>query len=245
LDFWNSFAGLDSVFEESDSRIIAVDAVELNAFLDFLDWAGVDWALRNSFQRHADFVFQIDQFVFQVDAFAAVRLIKFRFVFTVLFVGHLWLFPAFEQGFERSVFGLIFGLVFRFVGFVLGFVIIRVIFVPFVLERGVFRIEFSFEWFVFAVVLVVSGFVQIPFGFVQTKLALVASAVVEFSVGSPELAFVFACVEFIIEFTVLRVFSFIILTEEFFVQSRELAFVFACVEFVVEFRSSGYSVSSS
>jgi len=125
--------------------------MEGNTFLDFVNWAGVFGALRDSFHRNADFVFEIDQFVFQDDVFAAAHLIKFSFVFIRLFVNPFGLFKAVEFGFK-----------FMFEWFVFSFEFIRLFvspfFVVFAFEWCIFRIEFSFEWFVFAVVLFVFGF---------------------------------------------------------------------------------------
>lgn len=198
-----------------------MDAVKGNAFLDFVDWAGIDWALRDSLQRNTDFVFEIDQFMFQNDAFFIAQLIKFSFIFIRLLVSPFGFLPAVEFGFERVVFGFEFGFeAFVFEWSVFSFVIITMFESPFgiftgvifAFERLVFGIEFSFKRFVFSIVLFVFGLVEVKFWFVITPLAsvLLASAIVR-----PPLAFVGAGVEFFIAIFVFGIFGVFILTIEF------------------------------
>jgi len=192
FDFWNSFTRKNSVFEFRDSGVVAVDAMEGNTFLDFVNWAGVFGALRDSFHRNADFIVFVDQFVFQNDFFTVGQMFRFSFVFFRLFIGPFGFFPGVEFGFERGVFRIEFGFewfVFRFVLVVFGFVFV----------------EFGFEWFVF-------GFHVVhhcPFWLVLASIFLAGVFI------SPPLTFVGAGVEFIVEFFVFWIFSVFILTVEF------------------------------
>jgi len=120
FDFGNSFTRKNSIFEEGDSTIVAVDAMEGNAFLDFHLWVCVDLALGNSLQRNADFVVIVDQFVFQNNAFAAAQMIKFSFVFFRLFVSPFVVLKFVVLALEWSVFGIEFGFEWGVFSFVEG-----------------------------------------------------------------------------------------------------------------------------
>lgn len=168
FDFRNLFARVNSVFEFRDSFIVAVDAVEGNAFLHFLNRASGFHALRDSFQRNADLVVVVDQFVFQHDVFTAEFGFEF---FRSLVGGPFGFFPgvvfgfgfvfSFEFSFEWFRFGfvlVVFSVVFVEFGFVFGFIVhhCALVFAAGVLVRPQMTlvgacVEFTIEFVVFRI----------------------------------------------------------------------------------------------
>jgi len=66
LNFWNSFTEVDSGYDSRcDTGVVAGDACVWDTFFNFSFRVGVDWALRNAFQRDANLIFTFNDFVFQ------------------------------------------------------------------------------------------------------------------------------------------------------------------------------------
>jgi len=138
-----------------DQRMVAVQALERNAFFNFLFDLGVDRAFGDSLQRYANFVFMVDQFVFQNWSLVDVRAIKFGFIFIfILFEGVFW----FLEGvvFIVEAFGLVKGPV--------TFVV-----TPSALGSAGIIVTIFFEW---------RGLVQGPVFLVTTPLAFGSASII-------------------------------------------------------------------
>lgn len=146
---------MNFAFQFFDHGVVAVQAMEGNAFFDFPFWVGVDRALRDSLHGNANFIVFFDQFVFQ-DWFLD-RGGSFEFVFELLgvFTGP---FGSVEFGFE---FFALFEHSFSSVG-----------------ARPLASVEFGFEFISFVAIFAVAAFefisfVAVPFGGVATEMASV------------------------------------------------------------------------